>query len=98
MYSEVVDLSHVRLERQAPGFAFCQVAALMKLFWLTHLRFASNVSELVEWARAMFPAGVEIDPSTVLSEGEMSAATADSFQEIAGLIAEHVLSQINVRI
>lgn len=96
MQSVVVDLNHVRLKRQARSLEFCQVVALMKLFWTAHLRFAHSVPELVDWARSMFPAGVEINPSTVLSEDELEAATVDGLQERARDVTEHVLGQLNI--
>lgn len=96
MDAEVIDLNQERVKRQMSDRQFCQVAALMKLYWMAHLRFAATVGELVDWSRGMFPAGVDIDPSSVLTRAEMDAAATDALHERARLLTEHVLTKINL--
>ncbi len=74
----VIEFQKAVAKRNATDRHYCRLAALAKLFWMEHLRFASSTAELVDWARSSMGRGEEINPASVLTQGEMANALAEA--------------------
>jgi hypothetical protein len=70
MQGKITDIKFARQRRDGRDRSYCKLAALMKLYWLEHLRFPSSVSELHLWARNTLPLGENVDPDAILTHRE----------------------------
>lgn len=79
MSANVLDFNKAAEERASQIHKYCQVAALTKLFWHAHLRFASSRRELTDWvAQTLAANGLHIDPEDVLSREELHGVMKDA--------------------
>jgi hypothetical protein len=67
-----IDFARAAAERNATFRHYLRLAALTKLFWMEHLRFAASTVELFTWARCTGSMRLALDPSSVLTHEEMA--------------------------
>jgi hypothetical protein len=75
MLSVPADFGKAAERRNAQINRYCQAAAMIKLFWMEHLRHPCSTAELAGWVSSAFYArGKRIDPASILTQEEFHDA------------------------